>query len=102
VTALADLDVGAIPREELPSVLGRLVELEARVRLRLSELPGSPTLESADRLLDVEETARRLGVSTKFIYRTARRWPCARHVGRRLLFSEQGLARQMSERGRRG
>jgi hypothetical protein len=97
VSTLADLDVATIPREDLPSLLGRLVELEARVRIRLTEMPGAATPERADRLLDVGEVARRLGVSARYVYRNGPRWSCARHVGRRLMFSEQGIAQQIAK-----
>lgn len=85
-----DIDIAAVPRDELPAVLGRLVELEARVRLRLSEsVTPAPTV--ADRNLDVQEAARRLGMSGAWLYRHGAELPCAIRIGRRLLFSAQGI-----------
>lgn len=89
---MIDLDVATVPREELPSVLGRLVELEARVRLRLSEPAGAaPQTAGADRNLSIGEAAARLGMSRAWLYKRGGDLPCAVRIGRRLLFSERGL-----------
>lgn len=53
---LPHLDVDAVPRDELPVLLGRLVELEARVRLRLAEAPVAPA-PTRSRRLDADEAA---------------------------------------------
>jgi hypothetical protein len=51
-----DFDVGAVPRADLPGLLGRLVELEARVRLRLLE-PAQPATPSSRQLTAAEAAA---------------------------------------------
>jgi DNA-binding XRE family transcriptional regulator len=45
-----------------------------------------------DRLLDVAEAARRLAVCRDYVYRHAAEWPFTVRRGRKLGFSEQGLA----------
>ena len=82
-----DLDVEQLDRAELPAVLGDLVELQARVLLRLAEVPAVAT---EDTNVSVEEAARRLGVSVRFCYRRAKELPAVR-MGRRLCFSSRGL-----------
>jgi hypothetical protein len=47
---------------------------------------------SADRLVDVAEAARRLAVSKDYVYRHAGEWPFTVRRGRKLGFSEQGIA----------
>ena len=60
-----DVNVGEVPREELPGLLGRLVELEAWVRIRLAEAPAAPA--PAPRLLTADEAAAIAGVSKRAI-----------------------------------
>jgi hypothetical protein len=50
-----------------------------------------------DRLLDVQEAARRLDVSTDYIYRHSREWPFTVRRGRKLGFSEQGLTEYLHQ-----
>ncbi|OLC15993.1 MAG: hypothetical protein AUH29_06350 [Candidatus Rokubacteria bacterium 13_1_40CM_69_27] len=54
-----------------------------------------------DRLLDVQEAARRLNVSTDYIYRHSREWPFTVRRGRKLGFSEQGLTEYLHQVQRR-
>jgi hypothetical protein len=77
-----------LPAEELPRLLGDLEEVRATAIARLSA-PLTPAKK--DRLLDVEETASRLGVSTDYVYRHHSEWPFTRRVGTKLMFSEAGL-----------
>jgi hypothetical protein len=67
-----ELDVAAVPRDELPVVLGRLVELEARVRLRLAEAPAV-TAATVSQVVDADAGARIAG--------TSKRWLLARTRG---------------------
>jgi hypothetical protein len=64
--SLDDLEVAALPREKLPEVLGRLVELEARVRLRLAEVPASSE-PTPGRVIDGDEAARVAGASKRWV-----------------------------------
>ena len=53
--------------------------------------------EQADRLLTVTEAARRLGVSTRYVYGHAAKYPFARRLGPKTLrFSERGLERWLA------
>jgi hypothetical protein len=73
--SLGPIDVEALPRGELPALLGRLAELEARVRLRLAETPTAAPAQ-ATRPLDADEAARMAG--------TSRRWLLAATKGLKL------------------
>jgi excisionase family DNA binding protein len=85
----------SLPREELPRLLGDLAEISATASARLS----SAVVESRpDELLDVEETARRMGVSKDYLYRHQRKFPFARRIGRKLLFSSSGLDKFLARR----
>src|SRR5215831_19462952 len=76
--------------EDLPRFLGDLETVRAVAWQRMSV--SAPTGEqSRDYLLDVEEAASRLQVSTKYLYTHAATLPFTRHIGRRLRFSAIGL-----------
>jgi len=98
VIDLGDIDVAVIPRDELPDLLGKVVALEARVRLRLAE---APTMAPAapDRNLDVAAAAARLNMSKRYLYRHADELGAVR-IGSRILFPERRLARFL-DRARR-
>lgn len=56
-----------------------------------------------DRILDVAETARRLNVSSDYLYRNSERLPFTVRRGRKLGFSEHGLGEYLRrEQERRG
>src|SRR5438093_13327108 len=80
------------PPESLPSVLGRLAEAEAIVRQRLHNLaPSNGPGKQPDQHVSVEEAARRLGISTRFLYKHADRLPFIRRIGRRILCSSRRI-----------
>lgn len=82
------------PVEQLPVLLAALSALAGRLAVRLLTVPERrQDAGVADENLSVEEAARRLGVSTEYLYRHAKRLPFTRRVGRRLLFSARGLER---------
>ena len=70
-----------LPAEELPRLLGDLEEIRATAQARLSS-PALLALE--DELLDVVAAAKKLGVSTDYLYRHHRSFAFTRRVGRRL------------------
>jgi predicted DNA-binding transcriptional regulator AlpA len=73
---------------EIPALLGELEQIRVTALARLS----SPVLVcQPDELLDVGATAKRLGVSQDYLYRHQRKFPFARRIGRKLLFSSSGL-----------
>ena len=74
--------------EELPRLLGDLEEIRATALARLASpvAGGRP-----DELLDVEQAALRMNLSKDYLYRHHKRFPFARRIGRKLLFSSVGL-----------
>lgn len=82
-----------IPSDSLPSLLGRLAEAEAIVRVRLNTVPtpAGGQKPHPDEHVAVEEAARRLGISPKYVYKHADRLPFVRRIGRRVVCSTRGL-----------
>jgi len=70
----------------------------------MAEAPawGDPHPASPSRLLTVEETAARLGVSKHSVYENAGKWPFTVRVGRSLRFSEVKLGAWIERRARLG
>jgi hypothetical protein len=92
----AQLDdaIRAVSPQDACALLGALVEREERLRLRLRTAPALPNgdgRETADENLSAEEAARRLGLSTDYLYRNE--LPFKLRIGRRVLFSARGLER---------
>jgi excisionase family DNA binding protein len=85
----------SLPREELPRLLGDLAEISATASARLA---SSVVQARPDEMLDVEEAARRMGVSKDYLYRHQRKFPFARRIGRKLLFSSVGLEKFLARR----
>jgi len=85
-----------IPVSELPHLLGELEEIRATAVSRLTTtVVAAPTPE--DTLLDVDAAAARLKVSRDFLYRNHKNFPFTRRVGRKLFFSEQGIANHLKQ-----
>src|SRR5262245_24017759 len=81
----------------VPAILGQLAALQA---LFLARLVAGTTAQAneggpanGDRNLSVEEAAHRLGVKPGYLYRHSGRLPFTVRIGRRLLFSADGLER---------
>jgi hypothetical protein len=73
---------------ELAVFLGELETVRVTALARLA----SPAVEQQkDENLDVEETARRMHVSTHYLYKNHHRFKFTRREGRKLLFSSAGL-----------
>ena len=89
---LADLleQARSVPSEAIPSFLGRLEEARVTALARLQQ--PQATAMQPDKLRSVEEAAERLAVSPEYLYRNSKTLPFARRVGRRLLFTEKGIA----------
>jgi len=79
-------------REELPRLLGDLEEIRATATARLTT-PSAPT--EPDGLLDVNEAAGMLRVSTDYLYHNHKRYPFTWHIGERLLFSRAGIEKYL-------
>jgi hypothetical protein len=81
-----------LPPEELPRLLGELEEIRATAMARLA---SPPAVAQEDELLDVDEAASRLGVSTDYVYHHHPEWSFTRRQGKKLLFSKLGLERYL-------
>ncbi len=85
--------VREMPSDELPRLLGELEEIRCTALARLtSPAPALPQ----DQLLDVDQAAQRLGVSSDYLYRHSREFPFSRHIGKRLLFSSSGIDKYLN------
>ncbi|MGB6473824.1 MAG: helix-turn-helix domain-containing protein [Candidatus Sulfotelmatobacter sp.] len=86
-------DAKTVPAAELPRLLGDLREIEATALARLSApAPAQP----ADELLSVKQAAQKLGCSTDFLYKRGP-FPFARRLGRKLMFSQNGIEKYLRE-----
>ena len=85
-----------LPPEELPKLLGELEEIRCTAMARLSAVPVAALPEE---LLDVDEAARRLGMSKDYLYRHHARLPFARRIGRSLRFSARGIEDYIRQQG---
>jgi excisionase family DNA binding protein len=82
---------------------GLVVALSARLAALgagLAQAPQPAAASAPDENVDVEEGARRLGVSVRFVYRHQRDLPVVR-VGRRVLLSSRGIDRFIAQRAGR-
>ena len=89
-----------LPPESLRVLYVRANELAGFLLASLltsKESPGTP--KAAERLLAVEEAARRLAVTVDWLYRHARALPfTVKNGGRQVRFSERGIERYIRER----
>jgi hypothetical protein len=85
-----------LPREKLPSFIGQLEGAKATAWARLTA--PTPAQTEHDELVDVTEAARRLSVSTDYLYCHSREYPFTRRQGRKLLFSALGIDKYIRQR----
>jgi predicted DNA-binding transcriptional regulator AlpA len=85
----------------IPALLTALSAVQASVAARLMAVAPESTGADEDTLLDVEDAANRLGVSTDWLYRRTKELPFVVHVGRHVRFSSKGIARYITNRLRR-
>ena len=104
---VADPDrVADVALEDVPSLMGVLAEIGARLQLRLNT-PSLPPQEQKphqdeDRLLTITEAAQRINVRPRWIYSCQKRLPFVRRLGARTLrVSEQGLEKWLVKSGQR-
>jgi predicted DNA-binding transcriptional regulator AlpA len=101
--------VASMATERLPALLVEVAALQGRLaavsnalsaRLLADAAVGSPPRPGGfEHLLDVQEAAARLGMSTDWLYRHARQLPFTRRVGRRAVkFDPEGLTRWVAHR----
>lgn len=101
--AALERELGVAAPEELPVLIGKLAELQAKASARLTaEAANGRRPDTRDELLDAKEAARRLGLSADYLYRHAKRLPFSVRIGRRLRFSAIGLSRyiRLRQQGR--
>jgi excisionase family DNA binding protein len=79
-----------IPADELPGLLGEIEEIRYTALARLNA-PAKGLSAEPDKLLTIEEAARRLSVSCDYLYRHKEELAFTRRMGRRLLFSSSGI-----------
>lgn len=98
--------VSEAPAEELPALVGALVEAEERARVRLRALETAPPMPRAseavpERLLTAQEAVAVIGggVSLKWLYRHTRGLRFRRNLSRKCVrFEEAGLRRWLASR----
>ncbi len=102
ITDTLERALEAIPPEELPLLIGELARLQAEASVRLTSGAANGgcdrTPEALDKLLDVEEAARRLSLSCDHLYRHAKELPFTVRIGRRLRFSAKGIEHYIRQR----
>jgi excisionase family DNA binding protein len=97
----ADLDaaIAAASPSERAGLVIQLAALLAQLGAGLAQAPA-PEPAEADRNLDVEAAAKRLGLSKRYTYRHADELGAVR-LGRRLLFPARGLDRLIARKAAR-
>lgn len=93
------LDVDAVPRAELPALLGRVVEIEARIRLRLIQPEHLPA-PVVSRVLSVDEAVAVANAPSRrwLLHHTAGH-RCRRDLSRKVArFDEAELRRWLVDR----
>lgn len=97
----------ALPREELPELLGQVERLRAALWVRLTvpatngSTPKSEARAEDDMLLTATAVAEILNVDDRYVYRHADSWPFTRRLSRGTLrFSHAGLRRWIEKTGR--
>jgi hypothetical protein len=86
------------PRDELPELLGAIVEAEARVRLRLAEVPAAPASTSRG-VLTVDEAAEVAGTSKRWLLSHTTGLAFRRDLSRKQpRFDEAGLRAWLARR----
>jgi predicted DNA-binding transcriptional regulator AlpA len=101
-TAFAELRrcLDALSNEGLPAFMAGLAELDAAARLRLVMPKRAGPEIPADKLLNVEEAAKRMALSSSTLYKTAMEFPFTIRIGRALRFSSVGIDRWIAARAR--
>ena len=94
--------LAALSPEEIPRLVGDLEKLQAIAYARLTAAAVNdqprPAGAAHDELLDIEEAAHRLSLSTDWLYRRAKELPFTVRLGRGLRFSARGIERYIHQR----
>ncbi|MBI4464509.1 MAG: helix-turn-helix domain-containing protein [Acidobacteria bacterium] len=90
-----------LPLEAVPNLRAELAKLDSLLLMRLAFPQSNDHTEHSahgDRLLSVEEAARKLGKSKDHLYRHAGDYAFTVRDGRSLRFSEQGIEKFIRQR----
>ena len=94
--------LSTLPTEDIPSLLGEVEGLRARLSARLTQPNGAADRSSPpDRRLDIKAAAEKLGMSKDYLYRHLQALPFTIRVGRSVGFSEQGIEKWLRQRAGR-
>jgi hypothetical protein len=85
-----------LPLEELPRLLADLEEVRVTAMARLTAPIHAQ--HPPDELVAVDEAACLLGVSPNYLYHNHKRLTFVRRMGRRLLFSSNGIQAYLRSR----
>ena|SRR5215469_2783281 len=89
--------VKQLPADSLPRFLGDLEEIRITAQMRLT----TPAAQApSDRLVDINEAAERLNLSTDHIYRHKDEYPFTCCQGRKVLFSSNGIDKYIQQNRR--
>lgn len=86
--------LSAIPHmslDELLELMGQLETVRETAKFKMVHRVHPDPALALDRRIGVKEAAKRLGVSTGYVYHHADRFPFTCREGGRLLFSDRGI-----------
>lgn len=86
----------SLPLDDLPAFLGELEQVRVTALARLSAPVAAPA--PPDERVDIATAAKRLGVSTSYLYRNHKRLSFCKNEGRKLLFSARGIEQHIRRR----
>jgi predicted DNA-binding transcriptional regulator AlpA len=93
--------VSLLAQEAIPGIRGELARLDSLLLARLLSATrngDADRAEEGDRLLNAKEASAKLSLSEDHLYRNAAKFPFTVRLGRRLRFSEAGIARFIRQR----
>ena len=90
---LARFEAGKLPTSELPTLVGALEEVKARLWV---EMTAPKSNGKVDRLLTADEAAERLSLSKDTLYRRADDFPFTVRIGRKVRYSSKGIDRHIA------
>jgi predicted DNA-binding transcriptional regulator AlpA len=83
---------------QVPGLVGELERIRAIAWARLVSAPALPHSGSSDQLLTAQEVSSRTTLSVPWLYRHADALPFTRRLGRKVAFSEVGMAKWLATR----
>jgi hypothetical protein len=100
-TVAVNVPLDSLDANELTGLLGQVEALRFRILSRLC--PATPAPAAAQpvadaRMLDIAETARRIGMSRSWLYRNASKLAFARRISNRWRFDTRGLEKYLRDR----